>query len=75
MTTISRTVTRETLAKMGSGPNARPLIVELHRSYVVVRVKGIRKSSVAVDYTAIWDLGCKLQAREPQKLAARKLRK
>jgi hypothetical protein len=73
MTPITRTVKRETAATMGTGAAARPVIVELHPGYLVVRVKGLPRSAVSVDYRAIWDLGCKLEeARDAEKLAARK---
>jgi hypothetical protein len=73
MTAITRTIVRESLATIGSGANERRLIVELHPAYLLVRVKGVPRSAVAVDYRAIWDLGIKLEARNAEALSARKV--
>ena len=57
----------------GAVVRGRPLILELHPSYLLLREKG-RRHSVAVTYQAIRDLGYKLVAREEraQKQANRK---
>jgi hypothetical protein len=53
-----RTVKRET----ASTYRGRPLIVELHPGYLILRQKGTRRA-VSVDYGAVLDLGYKIMAR------------
>lgn len=42
----------------------RPLIVELHDGYLVLREKGTKTHKVAVDYQTILHIGYKLLAKE-----------
>ena len=58
MTAIQKPVRRESATYY----RGRPLIVEIHPSYVVLREKG-RRQGVTVDYRAVLDLGYKLMAR------------
>ena len=49
----------------------KPLVIELHPHYVVMRHKG-QRMGVAVDYAAIYELGYKLLAQAEPKKGRRK---
>jgi hypothetical protein len=66
-TKIERVITRETAAV----ERTRPLVVELHPHYAVIRVKGTREFHV-VHWDAILSLGRRLDAREARALGLRK---
>ena len=74
MTTIKSDspVVRET----GINYRGKPIIVELHPGYMLLRQKK-RRASIAVDYVAIMDLGYKLLHRKQvaEREAARKERR
>jgi hypothetical protein len=63
---------RETAAQY----RGRPLILELHPAYLLLREKG-RRTAVSVDYRAVLDLGYKMLWRQAQseKKAAKKGRR
>lgn len=67
-----RTVKRETAITY----RGRPLIVELHPGYLILRQKGTRRA-VSIDYSAVLDLGYKLMARaeRAEKLKAKQEKK
>lgn len=54
-------IVRETAASY----RRRPLVVELHPAYLVIRQKGLRNlGAIAnVDYVAVYHLGLKLRSR------------
>ena len=59
MTSLNHPIRRETATTY----RGRPLIVELHPGYALIREKG-KRHSVSVGYAAILELGYKLLARE-----------
>ena len=61
MVAITRPVRRETAACY----RGRPLLVELHPGYLVLREKGTRRA-VTVDYKTALEVGYKLLARQEQ---------
>ena len=61
MTALTKPVRRETAACY----RGRPLIVELHPGYLVLREKGTRRA-VTVDYKTALEVGYKLLARQQQ---------
>ena len=61
MTALTRPVRRETAACY----RGRPLIVELHPGYIVLREKGTRRA-VTVDYKTALEVGYKILARQQQ---------
>jgi len=61
MTALTRPVRRVTAASYGG----RPLIVELHPGFVILRLKG-KRHQVSVDYQSIMDLGYRILARQEQ---------
>lgn len=63
MTTIDRPVRRETATYKRDAGRTRALLVELHPSHIELRCKGTRRR-LAVPYDAIYDLACKLLARQ-----------
>lgn len=69
MTTIKpdRPIRRET----ASLTRRRPIIIELHPGYLTLKAKR-GKTSVAVDYAAILDLGYKMLARAERAEKAKK---
>jgi hypothetical protein len=71
MTTTAKPVKRETLATYRN----RPIIVELHQTYLIVRLKGTRQR-LQLEYRACLDLAWKLLARQEreEKLAKRRAR-
>jgi hypothetical protein len=58
MTDTSRPVRRETLSSVRSRRASRPLIIELHSTFVRVRPKGMRTFYV-VTYDQIYTIGAK----------------
>ena len=61
MTKAIKAVKRETFSSVRVRGQLRPLIIEIHPSWIYVRAKGMRHSySVTMDQ--LWNLGAKNQA-------------
>lgn len=77
MTTTEKSLKRETLSSMRLKNKLRPIIIELHPSWVVVRLKGTRRSCYSITYDGIFMAAAKLEARRAQeeKRASRSRRK
>lgn len=67
----TRPVVRETSALY----RGRPLIVELHAGYMILRPKGRRTERYTLDYGAAFELAAKIEARRAAAEQPRKPRK
>lgn len=76
MTTTSKPVRRETLSSVRVRRASRPLVIELHATFVKIRPKGMRTAFVAT-YDQIFNTGARNAAEQARKerAAARAARK
>ena len=73
MTKATRPVKRETYSSIREKGSARPLIIEVHATHVVIRPKGCRYA-FTVTYDQIWTIGAK-NAAEAKRLERKAIRK
>ena len=75
MTTTTKPVRRETLSSVRECRETRPIVIELHSTFVRVRPKGMR-TFYAVTYDQIYGIGARNAAEERRraKLEAKKAR-
>lgn len=76
MTKADKPVVRETYSSVRQGGKTRPLVVEIHPTFITVRPKGTRKS-YAVTMDQLFTLGARNAAEQIRRdrLQARKERK
>lgn len=76
MTKLDKPVKRESYSSVRERGSSRPLVVELHPTFMRLRLKG-RRHFVVVAYDAVYSLGAKLLAAETRrdKVAERVRRK
>lgn len=67
-------LTFQTASTVRSGRRHRPIVIEAETTFALVRLAGTH-TRFTVPYDAIYDLGCKLEARRvrAEKLAAKKV--
>ena len=63
MTTTAKPTRRETFSLFRERGKSRSLVVELHATYMRVRLKGMRRA-VTVSYQQVWRVGNENAARE-----------
>lgn len=63
MTTLSKPLRRETAVRRRDAGKLRPLVVTLHPGHMELQGKGTRRR-LAVTYDAVYELACKLLARQ-----------
>jgi hypothetical protein len=75
MTTTAKPVRRETFSSIRERRNVRPIVIELHTTFVRVRPKGMR-TFYTVTYDQIYMTGARNQAEERrrEKAEAKKAR-
>lgn len=76
MTKAIKPVKRETFSTIRERGKTRPLLVELHSTYLTIRPKG-RRYSYAVTYDQVWMIGARNAAEATRKarVEARKKKK
>ena len=76
MTTTVKPIRRETLSCVRLKHRLRPIIIELHPTHAVVRLKGTRRSCYTITYDAVFMAAAKLEAdaSRREKLASRSRR-
>lgn len=77
MTKTIKPTKRETLSSVRLKNKLRSIVIELHPTWVVVRLKGTRRSCYSITYDGIFMAAAKLEARRQaeEKRASRSRRK
>ena len=73
MTTTAKPVRRETFSSVRERGQSRPLMIELHSTWMRLRLKG-KRNFYTVTYDQLWTLGAKnaVEDRHRLKIEARK---
>ncbi len=76
MTNTSKPIKRETFSSLRLKNRVRAIVIELHPTHIVVRLKGTRRSCYSITYDAVFMAAAKLEAdaRRREKLASRSRR-